>query len=83
LRRTSAHQHRFAELLGRHALTAWPDTAAQPARPILPIESKGAGRSAGAEDHGLIGGLSANLSEGLFRFVVVKYERREWIEETL
>jgi type III restriction enzyme len=73
LRRTSA-RHRFVEP-GRHALTAWPGTAAQPARPILPIESKGADRSAGAEDDGLIGGLSANLSDGSCRFVMVKYKR--------
>lgn len=59
-----------------------PDTEHQPG-PILAVEYKGADRWAAAEDDRLIGGLWANLSEGLCRFVMVKDRRWEGIEEHL
>lgn len=59
-----------------------PGTADRPG-PVLAVEYKGADRWAGAEDDRLIGGLWANLSEGLCRFVMVKDKRWAWIEEKM
>jgi len=59
-----------------------PGSTDQPG-PILAVEYKGADRWAGAEDDRLIGGLWANLSAGRCRFVMVKNQRWEWIEEKL
>jgi type III restriction enzyme len=59
-----------------------PGSADQPG-PILAVEYKGADRWAAAEDDRLIGNLWANLSGGRCRFVMVKNERWDWIEEKL
>lgn len=57
-------------------------SAGQPG-PVLAVEYKGADRWAAAEDDRLIGGLWANLSAGLCRFVMVTDRRWESIEEQL
>lgn len=51
--------------------------------PILTVEYKGADRWTAAEDDRLIGGLWANLSDGRCRFVMLRDNRYEWIEEKL
>lgn len=51
--------------------------------PILVVEYKGGDRWAAAEDDRLVGGLWANLSAGRCRFVIVKDQRWESIEEHL
>ncbi|MGK2941801.1 MAG: DEAD/DEAH box helicase [Immundisolibacter sp.] len=50
---------------------------------VLVVEYKGGNGWTDAQDDRLIGGLWAELSEGRFRFVMVKDKRWEWIEEHL
>lgn len=50
---------------------------------ILAVEYKGADRWTAAEDDRLIGGLWAELSGGRYRFVMLKDQCWDWIEERL